>query len=119
MPKLELRDDELVIRLTFWQKIWALHGDVHIPATSIRGAAVADEKWVRTLGFRVPGTALPWLIIAGTYIRPKDSAFVYWTRRNPSVLQLNLSGRPYNRVFLGVDDAAALADQINDALTAC
>lgn len=119
MPKLELREDELVIRLTFWQKIWALRGDLHIPATSLRGAVVADDKWVRTLGLRVPGTALPGLIIAGTYIRPKDSAFVYWTRRNPSILQLNLSGRPYNRVFIGVDDAAALADQINDALTAC
>jgi hypothetical protein len=34
-------------------------------------------------------------------------------------LQLNLSGRPYNRVFIGVDDAAALAEQINDAITAC
>jgi hypothetical protein len=67
----------------------------------------------------VPGTALPGLIIAGTYIKPKDSAFVYWTRRNMSVLQINLSGRPYNRVFIGVEDAAALADKINDALTAC
>ena len=119
MPTLELKDSELVIRLGFWQRLAAVHGDVHIPATSIRGAVVADEKWVRTLGFRVPGTALPGLIIAGTYIRPKDSSFVYWTRGNLSVLQLNLSGRPYNRVFIGVEDAAALADQINDAITAC
>ena len=119
MARLELSDTELVIRLGFWQRLPAFHGDVHIPATSLRGAVVADEKWVKTLGFRVPGTALPWLIIAGTYIKPKDSAFVYWTRSNKSVLQLNLSGRPYNRVFIGVDDAAALAEQINDAITAC
>ena len=119
MPTIELKDDELVIRLSFWQRIACARGDVHIPATSIRGAEVADTKWDRTIGFKVPGTAWPGLIIAGTYIKPKDSAFVYWTRRNKSVLQLNLSGRPYNRVFLGVDDAAALADKINDALTAC
>ena len=119
MPQIEIKDDEIVIRLGFWQRLAAVHGDVHIPATSIRGAVVADEKWVRTLGFRVPGTALPGLIIAGTYIKPKDSAFVYWKRGDKSLLQLNLSGRPYNRVFIGVDDAAALADQINDALTAC
>lgn len=119
MPILEMKADELVIRLSFWQRMAAVHGDVHIPATSLRGAVVADPNWVRTLGFRIPGTALPWLIIAGTYIKPKDSAFVYWTRSHKSVLQLNLSGRPYNRVFIGVDDAAALADQINDAITAC
>ena len=119
MPNLEITNDEIVIHLSFWEKVWAVHGDVHIPATSIRGAVVADQKWVKTLGFRVPGTALPGLIIAGTYIKPKDSAFVYWKRGDKTLLQLNLSGRPYNRVFIGVDDAAALADQINDALTAC
>ena len=119
MTILDMKADELVIRLSFWQRLAAVHGDVHIPATSIRGAVVADPKWDRTIGFKVPGTALPGLIIAGTYIKPKDSVFVYWTRSHKSVLQLNLSGRPYNRVFIGVDDAAALADQINDALTAC
>lgn len=119
MPTIELKDDELVIKLSFWQRLACVHGDVHIPATSLRGALVADPNWVKTLGFRIPGKAIPWVIIAGTYIKPKDSAFVYWTRRHKTVLQLNLSGRPYNRVFLGVDDAAALADQINDALTAC
>lgn len=119
MPTLEIKDDEIVIHLSFWQRLAAFHGDVHIPATSIRGAEVADPKWVRTLGLRVPGTALPGLIIAGTYIKPKDSAFVYWVRGDKSLLQLNLSGRPYNRVFIGVDDAAALAEQINEALTAC
>ena len=119
MPTIELKEDEIVIRLNFWQRLAAVHGDVHIPATSIRGAVVADPNWVRTIGFRVPGTALPGLIIAGTYIKPKDSAFVYWKRGDKTLLQLNLSGRPYNRVFIGTDDAAALADQINDALTAC
>lgn len=119
MPEIEIKDDEIVVHLSFWQRLAAIHGDVHIPATSIRGAEVADPKWVKTLGLRVPGTAIPGLIIAGTYIKPKDSAFVYWVRGNKSLLQLNLSGRPYNRVFIGVDDAAALAAEINDAITAC
>ena len=119
MPTIELKDDELVIRLSFWQRLACVHGDVHIPATSIRGAEVADTKWDRTIGFKVPGTAWPGLIIAGTYIKPKDSTFVYWKRGHKTLLQLNLSGRPYNRVFIGVDDAAALAEQINDALIAC
>lgn len=119
MPTIEIKNDELVIRLSFWERLASVHGDVHIPATSLRGALVAEPEWVKTLGFRIPGKAIPWLIIAGTYIKPKDSAFVYWTRRHKTVLQLNLSGRPYNRVFIGVDDAADLADKINDALTAC
>ncbi|MEY3274326.1 MAG: hypothetical protein RLZZ279_458, partial [Actinomycetota bacterium] len=34
MPTLELKDSELVIRLGFWQRLAAVHGDVHIPATS-------------------------------------------------------------------------------------
>jgi hypothetical protein len=119
MPKIELKSDRIVIHLSFWERIGALHGDVTIPATSLRGAvALTEPKWYRTLGLRVPGAALPGLGIYGTYIWAKKRDFVAW-RWGSSVLQLNLSGKPYTRVFIGVQDASALADEINDALTAC
>ena len=117
MAQILLQDTGITVKLSFWEKLGSLRGDLFIPVTSLRGAVVADSSWKRTLGARVPGTYAPGLAIYGTY-RSKTKDFVAW-KRGQQVLQLNLSGRLYSRVFVGVSDAAALADQINDALTAC
>ena len=118
MARVEIVENGVWIRLTWGEKLMALHKDLFLPVTSLRGAQVADEKWLNTVGFRVPGTAIPGLVIYGTYLRPKQRDFIAWSRPK-QVLQLNLSGKPYNRVILGVDDAAAQAAQLNEALTAC
>ena len=117
MAKIQLSDTGIRVELSFWEKLGALHGDLFIPVTSLRGALVAEPGWRRTLGARVPGTYAPGLAIYGTY-RWKKKDFVAW-KRGQQVLQLNLSGKPYSRVFIGVQGAAALADEINDALTQC
>ena len=127
MPKLELTDDQLIIRLTAAEKLAALHGDLTVNGVAIRGAAVAEKKWWTTLGMRVPGTAIPGLIIAGTYLQKGDRAFVSWTRKRGLPLEITLAakmapearGTRYTRIFLGVDDAQAWADKINDAIVAC
>jgi hypothetical protein len=119
MAQIEMTPTGITLKLSFWEKIGSLHGDLFIPATSLRGAlAVTERKWYRTLGLRVPGAALPGVGIWGTYVWSKKRDFVAWRWGTP-VLQLNLSGKPYTRIFIGVPDAAALADEINDALTAC
>ena len=117
MAQIQLSDLGITVKLSFWEKAGSLRGDLFIPVTSLRGASAADSGWKMTLGARVPGSYLPGVLIYGTY-RGKNKDFVAW-KRGQQVLQLNLSGKPYSRVFIGVQDASALADQINDALTAC
>lgn len=125
MAKIELEDAGIRVKLSFWEKLGSLRGDLFIPVTSLRGASsergqgYAGTRWARhaRLGLRCPGTYIPGFAIYGTY-RWKNKDFVAW-RRGQQVVQLNLSGKPYSRVFVGVHDASALADQINDALTAC
>jgi hypothetical protein len=117
MAEIQLQEAGILVKLSFWEKMGSLRGDLFIPVTSLRGAFEADFGWKKTLGARVPGAYVPGLAIYGTY-RSKNKDFVAW-HRGQQVLQLNLSGKPYSRVFVGVPDAAALADQINDALTAC
>lgn len=118
MAKLEITDDGIWVRLTRGEKAMALHRDLFIPATSLRGAEVLGPTWWRGLGLRVPGTAIPGVVIYGTYIWAKVRDFVAW-KRGQQVVRLNLSGKPYTHVYIGTDDAQTLADQINEALTAC
>ncbi|MEY4043609.1 MAG: hypothetical protein RL529_1176, partial [Actinomycetota bacterium] len=53
MPKLELTDDQLIVRLTPGDKIAAFHGDVTVNGVAIRGATVAPKNWWTTLGMRI------------------------------------------------------------------
>jgi hypothetical protein len=126
MPKLELTDDQLIIRLTAGEKLAAVHGDLKINGIAIRGAAVADKKWWMTLGLRI-GTGLPGVIIAGTFLKKGERAFVSWTRKHGLPLEITLAakmapharGTQFTRIIVGVDDAQAWADKINDAIVSC
>jgi hypothetical protein len=53
MPKLELTEDQLIIRLSPAEKLAAVRGDVKVNGVAIRGAAVADKNWWTTLGLRI------------------------------------------------------------------
>jgi hypothetical protein len=126
MPKLELTDDQLIVRLTPGDKLAAFHGDVTVNGVAIRGATVAPKNWWTTLGMRI-GTGLPGVIIAGTFIKKDDRAFVSWTRKHGQPLEITLAakmapearGTRFTRILVGVDDAQGWADKINDAIVAC
>jgi hypothetical protein len=126
MPKLELTEDQLIIRLSPAEKLAAFHGDVKVNGIAIRGAAVADRKWWTTLGLRI-GTGLPGVIIAGTFIKKGDRAFVSWTRKAGLPLEITLAakmaadarGTQFTRILVGVEDAQGWADKINDAIVSC
>jgi hypothetical protein len=117
MATVSISDTELVIKLSRAEKIWSLSGDLHIPGRGILGAWKADTKSLRKLGIRV-GTGFPRLFLAGVWFRPKSRTFVLW-RKGEELLGLNLTASRYQRIFIGVKDAQALAEQINDAITAC
>lgn len=118
MAKLAFQQTNLHVTLGSGEKLAALHGDMVIPLANILGAEVLDSKWWMRLGLRVPGTGLPGVIIAGTYIWRKDRAFVCW-HRGQQVLQINLTGRNYTRLVIGVDDAEKWVDTITMYITSC
>ena len=126
MPRIDLTDDKLIIRLSPAEKLAACRGDLTVSGIAIRGAAVMDKKWWTTLGLRI-GTGLPGVIIAGTFVQPGDRAFVSWTRKAGLPLEITLAakmdaqarGTKYTRIIVGVEDAQGWADKINDAIVAC
>jgi hypothetical protein len=118
MPKIVIKAKSLKVELSASEKIWAMHGDLDIASENILGAEPLNPRWWKTLGLRIPGTALPGLIVAGTYLARGDRVFVYWTRKKQP-LQINLHNHGYNRLIVGVDDADAWADAINAAIVSC
>ena len=117
MPRLELTDSELVVHLNKWEKLFALSGDLRIPLAQVRGAT-EDSGFGGTggmrLGLRIPGTHIPFVIAAGTFIKRGDRQFVY-TRRKLQTVVIELAGNEWARLAIGVADAHAEAARINAA----
>ena len=117
MPKVTINPANLRVELTLAEQILGLHGSLTVAGKQVVGAQALGKGWWKTLGLRV-GTALPGVMLAGTFIRKGDRAYVSWSR-GKEVLQINLTGHKYSRILVGVGDAEALAEDINAAITGC
>lgn len=118
MPQLELTDSELIVRLGKWEKMMALHPDIHIPLQQVRGAT-EDAGFGGASGFklglRIPGTHVPFVVAAGTYLKDGDRQFVF-TRRKLQTIVIELADNEWTRLVIGVPDAHAEAARINAAV---
>ena len=118
MPNLTIDEKALHVGLSSGEKLAALHGSIDVSLSKITGAQVLGRKWWWGLGLRIPGTGLPGVIVAGTFVQKGDRALVSWTRGN-QVLQVNLQDFGYTRLVLGVPNAEEWADTINAYITGC
>ena len=115
MPRLELTDSDLCVRLNGWEKLAALSGDVRVPLAQVRGATEDDGFDGSALGLRLPGTHIPFVLAAGTFIKHGDRQFVC-TRRSLRTIVIELAGNEWARLVVGVRDAHGTAARINAAV---
>lgn len=122
MAQLIVHPKGISVKLTTAEKIWSLKSDFDIPTTSIRGAEVVSGKassLFKGLAWAIRvGTALPGVYYAGRFYRKGGKDFLVVRAGKPAV-QLNLSGKPYSRVILTVENPEKTAEEINSALAAC
>jgi hypothetical protein len=108
---------DLVVTPKGLNKIWALRGRITIPKSCIRSAGVISGRENLPIGWRWPGTALPGLILAGTYWKNKERSF-YVLRDFDGVVLLELEGHKYARVGIQARDPLELVERINSMRTA-
>ena len=118
MPTVTVKPASLAVELTPSESFWGFHKSIEVWAPNISGAQALDKGWLRSLGMRLPGAAIPGLFILGTYRWRGDIAYVSWTR-GTQPLQINLTNHKYSRIVVGVPNAEALAEEINAAITGC
>ena len=111
MARLVLDGNDLVVRLSAWEKLGALQGDVRVPRGSVRAVVVSDRPWRAMRGARMPGTGCPGLVMLGTTRGRgyKDFNAVY--RRRPVVV-VDVDGQPFARLIVTAPDAAAVAERL-------
>lgn len=84
MALIDETPEALRLRMTRWERLGSLHGDLVIPRSSIVSSEIVLDPWPILRGWRAPGTGIPFVIMLGTlrYQGLKDFCVVY--RRRPA-----------------------------------
>lgn len=116
MNTVTISGDALIVEPKGLDKLWSFTAKLEIPLAHVRGATI-DPGITHGFdkGIRAPGLGLPnkW---SGTFT--KDGERHFWNASSgPDVVVIELTDEHYARLILTVDNAAAVVDEINTAIT--
>jgi hypothetical protein len=118
MVDLAIEGQEVVLRMRGLRRIAALRSTIRIPLHAIQAVGIRDGAaggmWK---GWRMPGTHLPFLIVAGTYYTAGEKRF-YDVRRGEPALEIEAQGADFHRVIVGVREADSAVNLIRKHLAA-
>jgi hypothetical protein len=98
MAKVLKIGNELVLELSFWEKMGALHLSPRTTIDSIESIEFIDQLWGSSTlrGIRAPGTALPYVVLLGTLRGRNYRDFVAMKGRGEGVV-ITLKSGPFAR----------------------
>lgn len=111
--RIEISEDTLDIRLSWWQKALGLMRDVHVPLGQISDVEVVEKPLaiVHRAGIKI-GLRLPWLYFIARTIR-LDEVFV--VRRGMPALSFRVAGEgALQRVLVTTPEAEQLARRLRN-----
>jgi hypothetical protein len=115
MARLIVEGPELVVGLSWLEKLGAFRGNVRVPLRAIQFASAEPDPWAALRGIRAPGTGIPGVIALGTrrYNGGRDFAAVVGDR--PAVRVDLGEESPFARLVVSADDADGTAAEIRAA----
>jgi hypothetical protein len=98
MARLLLEGNDLVLKLSFWEKVWSLHSNPRTPIGSVEKVEFVDTLWSSKVlrGVRAPGTGIPYVVLLGTMRGRRYRDFVALKGRKMGVV-LTFNSTPFAR----------------------
>ena len=103
MAELLIDDESVTLVLSVGERVEAFHGDVKVPRSSVVRVRQVPDGLEEIHGVRAPGTALPGVVMVGTWRASGSVTFAACHGRRPAVV-LELAGQPFDRLVVTVDD---------------
>ena len=119
MVDVVLRDNSVIFEPRGWSKLWTLNDRVAVPLSAVRSVRRAapgiGRGWWK--GWRIPGTHLPGIIVAGSYL--EDGRWTFWDVRGSgdNAIEVELEGVRYHRLVIDVADADAECVRLQAAVS--
>jgi hypothetical protein len=103
MVQIEKEGDNFVFEIIGLHKLWALKSRLTIPAAHILKVYADKEKNAWVWGLRMPGTQIPGIITAGTYI-VKDGTIFCDVMDVSNTIIVELYDEFYKKLVIEVED---------------
>jgi hypothetical protein len=117
MAELRPEGDELVLHLSGAEKAEAVHGDLRVPLSTIRGVEVLDDthSWTGIgVGFKV-GMRVPGVATVATVRGHGEKVFIAVHHDTPRGVRVRLEGAPWDEWIVGCADPEAVAATVAPA----
>lgn len=115
MATLKIENKNLVVKLSRWERLGAMHRDVVLPLSTIDHVAVSEEPWAELQGVRAPGTGIPGVIMLGTLRHDRQRSFCAVYRKQPAIV-VTTSDASFSKLVISDRNAAATAAELNSQL---
>jgi hypothetical protein len=116
MVDIQIADKTLKIEVLGWDKFWAFKSRLSIPLEHVVSARLDGSilrKWL--WAFKAPGSALPGIIIAGTFY--SRGRRMFWDVHNPKeALVIELKDEKYTQLVLEVQNPELAVKEIGEAI---
>ena len=103
MVTIEKQSDKFIFKIKGLHKLWALKSQITIPKDNIIKAYPNKEKLNWIMGLRMPGTNIPGVITAGTYIVKDGKIFCDVSNYKKSIV-VELKDEFYKKLVIEVDN---------------
>ena len=113
MAVVRLDGDDVVIELTAFEKAESLHGDVRVPRSSVRAAAVVDDPVAQVKGMKVVGARVSGHFAIGTFASTAGKTFAVVHHGEPHGVRLDLVGTIYDLVVVGCEDPQGIVASLS------
>ncbi|HEV3233578.1 MAG TPA: hypothetical protein VG329_03415 [Candidatus Dormibacteraeota bacterium] len=116
MAIVEVNDDVLEIHVTGIDRILALKSTIAVPTSHVSGIDQdVAEASVVFHGLKLPGTGIPGVVTAGSFL--KQGEWTFWDVHDPAkAVIIRLKDEHYSRLVIGVDDPARTVELVRKSL---
>jgi len=112
MVTINTTEDQFIFEINGLHKLWTFQSEIKVSKKDIIKAFQSDEEFTFWIGWRMPGTYLPWVITAGTYYKKGKRNF--WdvvNKKNAIIVELKDSY--YNKLIIEVKNPLEALNTLN------
>ncbi len=119
MTEIELTESALRVHIRGIDQFLSFRKQIEAPLAHVVGAVVgidpdAELSWQ---SLRLPGAALPGVVLAGSYLQFRDKTWLFYnTRRGEKAITINLTHEHYAALVVEVEDPEGTVAAINAAV---
>ncbi len=112
MIQITQNQNEFIFKVKGIHKIWALRNKIVVQKENILNAYKKEENTNSWIGSRMPGTHIPWLITAGTFIKNGERYFWDVCKSKRSII-VELQNSSFKKLIIEVENPTESINLLN------